>query len=274
MDKPATTDSKQKGMQKLALVLLLLMASGVIFVLPSLVSEPWINGSDQAQRQPAPSPTTVSPSTAAQKTQYRQDAQTVLAEIILRRDSLLNKQGVEQWGEFEFKQAQKAVERGDKEYGFGDYSDAIKSYQSALDGLLELKAKAESLLKQSITDAAVAIESSVLSTAVSATQLARVDTGKTLYLLDEPTTGLHFDDIRRLLDVLNRLVDRGNTVIVIEHNLDVVKSADWLIDLGPEGGAGGGQVVAVGTPEQVADEPDNHTGQYLKPLLNAAQDED
>jgi len=100
-----------------------------------------------------------------------------------------------------------------------------------------------------------------------ATQLARVDTGKTLYLLDEPTTGLHFDDIRRLLDVLNRLVDRGNTVIVIEHNLDVIKSADWLIDLGPEGGEEGGQIVATGTPEQVAALADNHTGRFLKPLL-------
>lgn len=172
MDKPAATDSKQKGMQKLAVALLLLLACGVFFVLPSLVSEPWVSGADQSQRQIAPSPTVVSPSTAAQKTQYRQDAQTVLAEIILRRDSLLNKQGVEQWGEFEFKQAQKAVERGDKEYGFGDYSDAINSYQAALDGLLELKSKAESLLQQSIADAAVAIENSVLSTAISATQLA------------------------------------------------------------------------------------------------------
>jgi excinuclease ABC subunit A len=93
-----------------------------------------------------------------------------------------------------------------------------------------------------------------------ATQLARVDTGKTLYLLDEPTTGLHFDDIRRLLDVLNRLVDRGNTVIVIEHNLDVIKSADWIIDLGPEGGDGGGHVVATGTPEQLAADQASQTG--------------
>jgi len=100
------------------------------------------------------------------------------------------------------------------------------------------------------------------------TQLARVDTGKTLYLLDEPTTGLHFDDIRRLLDVLSRLVDRGNTVIVIEHNLDVIKCADWLIDLGPEGGEGGGQIIATGTPEEVASLETSHTGRYLKPLLN------
>lgn len=102
-----------------------------------------------------------------------------------------------------------------------------------------------------------------------ATQLARVDTGKTLYLLDEPTTGLHFDDIRKLLEVLNKLVDRGNTVIVIEHNLDVIKCADWLIDMGPEGGEGGGYVVAEGPPEEIAARDDNHTGRFLKPLLEA-----
>ncbi|MEQ8790978.1 MAG: excinuclease ABC subunit UvrA [Pirellulaceae bacterium] len=101
-----------------------------------------------------------------------------------------------------------------------------------------------------------------------ATELARVDTGKTLYLLDEPTTGLHFDDVRRLLEVLQRLVDRGNTVIVIEHHLDVIKCADWLIDLGPEGGAGGGHVVAEGAPEEVAQVEASHTGQCLRPLLN------
>ena len=105
-----------------------------------------------------------------------------------------------------------------------------------------------------------------------ATELARVDTGHTLYLLDEPTTGLHFDDIRRLLDVLGRLVDRGNTVIVIEHNLEVVKCADWLIDLGPEGGEAGGRVVAEGTPEQVAALEDNYTGRFLKPLLVTRSD--
>jgi excinuclease ABC subunit A len=100
-----------------------------------------------------------------------------------------------------------------------------------------------------------------------ATQLARVDTGKTLYLLDEPTTGLHFDDIRRLLAVLGRLVDRGNTVIVIEHHLDVIKCADWILDLGPEGGEEGGQIVASGTPETVAEDPDNHTGSFLRTVL-------
>jgi excinuclease ABC subunit A len=103
-----------------------------------------------------------------------------------------------------------------------------------------------------------------------ATQLARVDTGKTLYLLDEPTTGLHFDDIRRLLTVLGRLVDRGNTVIVIEHHLDVIKCADWIIDLGPEGGDGGGCIVAAGTPEEVAAQQGNHTGESLRPVLNGS----
>ncbi|WP_233216582.1 excinuclease ABC subunit UvrA [Blastopirellula marina] len=107
-----------------------------------------------------------------------------------------------------------------------------------------------------------------------ATELARTETGSTLYVLDEPTTGLHFEDIRRLLSVLIRLVEKGNTVLVIEHNLDVIKSADWLIDLGPEGGAGGGQIIATGTPEQVAEVAESYTGQYLKPLLNGLKTED
>ncbi len=100
-----------------------------------------------------------------------------------------------------------------------------------------------------------------------ATELSRRSTGHTLYVLDEPTTGLHFDDVRKLLDVLTRLVDQGNTVIVIEHNLDVVKSADWVLDLGPEGGDGGGRVVAVGTPEEVARVASSYTGEVLAPLL-------
>ncbi len=100
-----------------------------------------------------------------------------------------------------------------------------------------------------------------------ATELGRVDTGKTLYLLDEPTTGLHFDDIKQLLLVLQRLVDRGNTVIVIEHNLDVIKTADWIIDLGPEGGERGGQIVAVGTPEQIAALNDSYTGRFLREVI-------
>jgi excinuclease ABC subunit A len=100
-----------------------------------------------------------------------------------------------------------------------------------------------------------------------ATELAKRDTGNTLYILDEPTTGLHFDDVRQLLDVLQKLVDRGNTMIVIEHNLDVIKVADYLIDMGPEGGAGGGVVVATGTPEVVAKNKKSYTGQFLKAYL-------
>jgi excinuclease ABC subunit A len=102
-----------------------------------------------------------------------------------------------------------------------------------------------------------------------AAELARPNTGRTLYLLDEPTTGLHFDDIRKLLDVLNRLVDLGNTVIVVEHNLDVIKTADWVIDLGPEAGDAGGYLVAAGTPEDVACVPESHTGAILAEVLAA-----
>jgi excinuclease ABC subunit A len=100
-------------------------------------------------------------------------------------------------------------------------------------------------------------------------ELAKRSTGRTLYILDEPTTGLHFEDVRKLLEVLHELVDQGNSVIVIEHNLDVIKTADWLIDIGPEGGDGGGQIVATGTPEEVAQVAASHTGHYLKPMLSA-----
>ena len=100
-----------------------------------------------------------------------------------------------------------------------------------------------------------------------ATELARVSTGNTIYILDEPTTGLHAADVHKLIEVLQRLVDAGNTVLVIEHNLDVIKTADYLIDLGPEGGDGGGEIVAVGTPEEVAQVAGSYTGQYLKPYL-------
>ncbi len=101
-----------------------------------------------------------------------------------------------------------------------------------------------------------------------ATELSKRDTGKTFYILDEPTTGLHFEDIRVLLEVLNKLVDRGNTVLVIEHNLDVIKVADHIIDIGPEGGQKGGQVMATGTPEKVAANGNSITGMYLKDELN------
>jgi excinuclease ABC subunit A len=100
-----------------------------------------------------------------------------------------------------------------------------------------------------------------------ATELSRASTGRTLYLLDEPTTGLHFADVKRLVQVLNKLVDKGNTVVVIEHNLDMIKTADWLIDLGPEGGDKGGTVVAVGTPDDIAKVKASFTGQYLKKVL-------
>jgi excinuclease ABC subunit A len=99
-----------------------------------------------------------------------------------------------------------------------------------------------------------------------ATELSRRATGRTMYILDEPTTGLHFADIERLLGVLQRLTDAGNTILVIEHNLDVIKSADWIIDLGPEGGDRGGEIVAIGTPEQIADNERSYTGHALRSL--------
>jgi excinuclease ABC subunit A len=100
-----------------------------------------------------------------------------------------------------------------------------------------------------------------------AKELSKRSTGRTLYILDEPTTGLHFYDIEQLLGVLHRLRDEGNTIVVIEHNLDVIKTADWVIDLGPEGGAGGGMIVATGTPEEIATNQRSYTGKYLRPVL-------
>jgi excinuclease ABC subunit A len=100
-----------------------------------------------------------------------------------------------------------------------------------------------------------------------AKELSKTDTGNTLYILDEPTTGLHFHDIKQLLSVINRLRARDNTIVIIEHNLDVIKTADWIVDLGPEGGDKGGQIIATGTPEQVAQEKGSYTGKYLKSYL-------
>ena len=100
-----------------------------------------------------------------------------------------------------------------------------------------------------------------------AKKLSRRATGRTFYILDEPTTGLHFEDVKKLLDVLHALVNQGNTVVVIEHNLEVIKTADWILDLGPEGGDKGGEIVATGTPEDVAQEPESYTGAYLQPHL-------
>jgi excinuclease ABC subunit A len=101
-----------------------------------------------------------------------------------------------------------------------------------------------------------------------ASELQKRSTGRTVYVLDEPTTGLHFEDIRKLLGVINGLADKGNTVIVIEHNLDVIKSSDWVIDMGPEGGAAGGAVIAEGTPEQVAAIDTSYTGQFLRTVVD------
>src|SRR6185369_11301778 len=103
-------------------------------------------------------------------------------------------------------------------------------------------------------------------------ELGKESRGATLYVLDEPTTGLHFADIERLIDVLHRLVDRGNTVVTIEHNLDIIKEADWIIDLGPEGGAAGGRVVAMGAPTAILDAPQSHTARYLRAFLNGHGD--
>jgi excinuclease ABC subunit A len=100
-----------------------------------------------------------------------------------------------------------------------------------------------------------------------ATELQKRSNGRSIYVLDEPTTGLHFEDVRKLLLVLNGLVEKGNTVITIEHNLDVIRSADWIIDLGPEGGSGGGTILAEGTPEQLAKHPESHTGRFLGEVL-------
>ncbi|HQX28293.1 MAG TPA: excinuclease ABC subunit A, partial [Alphaproteobacteria bacterium] len=100
-------------------------------------------------------------------------------------------------------------------------------------------------------------------------ELSKRSTGKTLYILDEPTTGLHFEDVRKLLEVLHRLVEQGNTVVVIEHNLDVIKTADHIIDIGPEGGHKGGRIIASGTPEILAKTKESYTGQHLRPLLDA-----
>ena len=102
-----------------------------------------------------------------------------------------------------------------------------------------------------------------------ATELSKRSTGKTIYILDEPTTGLHFADVHKLVEILQRLSDGGNTVVVIEHNLDVIKTADYIIDMGPEGGDGGGTVVATGTPEEVAENPASYTGIYVKKSLES-----
>jgi excinuclease ABC subunit A len=140
------------------------------------------------------------------------------------------------------------------------------------DGLPRLQRKLQTLCDVGLGYIKIGQSSTTLSGGEAqrvklATELARRGTGRTMYILDEPTTGLHSEDVSKLIEMLQRLCDVGNTVLVIEHNLDVIKTADYVIDLGPEGGDGGGTVIAVGTPEQVAQVDRSYTGQYLKKML-------
>jgi tetratricopeptide (TPR) repeat protein len=162
--------TRQIGVQKILVTVLLLVASAVIFILPKSVTEPWINYSSQSQK-PLPAITAVSPSTAAEKTQYRQDSQNFLAQIILYRDRLKEKR-VDLWGAFEFKQAMLQIERGDNQYQYGEYAKSVASYQAALDGLSALETSGKSIFANAVNDAANAIEDSILSTATSAVELA------------------------------------------------------------------------------------------------------
>ena len=143
-----------------------------------------------------------------------------------------------------------------------DFFKAVPSIREKMDALVEVGLGYIKVGQQATTLSGGEAQRVKLSK-----ELARRATGRTLYILDEPTTGLHFEDVRKLLEVLHSLVDQGNTVVVIEHNLDVIKTADWIIDIGPEGGDGGGRIVAEGTPEQVAANPASHTGRYLAPML-------
>ncbi len=143
-----------------------------------------------------------------------------------------------------------------------EFFDAIPSIAKKLQTLIDV-----GLSYIRLGQAATTLSGGEAQRVKLAKELSKRDTGKTLYILDEPTTGLHFHDIQQLLNVLHRLRDHGNTVVVIEHNLDVIKTADWIVDLGPEGGSGGGQIIATGTPEAVADHPESHTGRFLKPML-------
>jgi len=148
--------------------------------------------------------------------------------------------------------------------GIGDESVAplLSNLRGTLDSLVEIGLGYLSLDRESGT-----LSGGEAQRVKLASELSKVATGKTLYILDEPTTGLHFADIEKLLETLQRLVDAGNTMIVIEHNLDVIKQADWIIDLGPEGGEAGGEIIATGTPEQIADVADSATGQFLRHVL-------
>ena len=141
-----------------------------------------------------------------------------------------------------------------------------------LENIPQIKAKLETLVRVGLGYLHLGQSSTTLSGGEAqriklARELSKRQTGKTLYILDEPTTGLHFEDVRKLLEVLQSLVELGNTVVVIEHNLDVIKTADWIIDLGPEGGERGGAVVAAGTPEQILSNPKSYTAQALRTML-------
>ncbi len=143
-----------------------------------------------------------------------------------------------------------------------DFFDPVPALRRKLQTLMEV-----GLSYIKLGQAATTLSGGEAQRVKLARELSRRDTGRTLYILDEPTTGLHFHDIRLLLDVLTRLREHGNTIVVIEHNLDVIKTADWIIDLGPEGGDGGGEIIAQGTPEDVAGVEKSHTGHSLGPML-------
>jgi excinuclease ABC subunit A len=144
-------------------------------------------------------------------------------------------------------------------------ADLFKAVPSIRDKMETLKRVGSSYVK--VGQQATTLSGGEAQRVKLAKELSRRSTGRTLYILDEPTTGLHFHDVAQLLDVLHELVDQGNTMIVIEHNLEVVKTADWIVDMGPEGGDAGGEVVAQGTPEQISRNPKSYTGAYLKPVL-------
>ena len=144
-------------------------------------------------------------------------------------------------------------------------ADFFKAVPSIRDRMVTLKRVGLGYLK--VGQQATTLSGGEAQRVKLAKELAKRATGRTLYILDEPTTGLHFADVAKLLEVLQELVGHGNTMVVIEHNLDVVKTADWIIDIGPEGGDGGGEIVAVGTPETVAKSTQSWTGKFLKPML-------
>ena len=147
-----------------------------------------------------------------------------------------------------------------------EFFDAVPSIRNRLQTLIDV-----GLTYIRLGQAATTLSGGEAQRVKLAKELSRRDTGQTLYILDEPTTGLHFHDIKQLLHVLHRLRDHGNTIVVIEHNLDVIKTADYIVDIGPEGGSGGGQIVATGTPEEVAEVVESHTGVFLKPMLEKNQ---